>query len=67
MGWGLDSPGNQPIGEMFVGPRNRCRTKCVNHNGRNAIALWGRQLEPVCLECLEGAAKEYKKQRKKKL
>lgn len=58
--WGLDSPGNQPTGETFVSSK-KSRTKCINHYRRNAVALWGRQLEPVCLICLIEIVKQCKK------
>ena len=67
MGWGLDSPGNQPIGPPFGKPkRYRSRSKCINHHRRNAVAIWGRQMEPVCLECLEKVVKGYKKQMRRR-
>ena len=57
MGWGLDSPGNQPIGPPYGGQR-RFTPKCTNHGRRNAVALWNpRLLEPVCLECLKNCTK----------
>lgn len=66
MTWGLDSPGNQPIGS----PHRRQRKvipKCINHNHRDAVALWNlRLLEPVCLECLKNCIKQAKRNRNKK-
>ena len=61
MSWGLDSPGNQPIGETFEGSKKSKKSKCINHNRINAVALWGRQLEPVCLGCLDMCVKKAKR------
>ncbi len=52
MGYGLDSPGNQPIGPPYGQPKYYPPT-CVNHDNIDAVALWNCRLrEPVCMKCL---------------
>lgn len=65
MGYGLDSPGNQPIGPPYGRPKY-VRSKCVNHNKRDAVAGWGVNLERVCLECLDRCVKEAKRRKSAK-